>query len=44
MIPQTDSDGREVDVNAVMNSGVGQALTRDYSQLMKAIDTKKGRV
>ena len=43
MIPQTDSDGREVDVNAVMNSGVGQALTRDYSQLMKAIDTKKGR-
>ena len=44
MIPQTDSDGRAVDVNAVMNSGVGQALTRDYSQLMKAIDTKKGRV
>ena len=44
MIPQTDSDGREVDVNAVMNSGVGNALTRDYSQLMKAIDTKKGRV
>lgn len=44
MIPQTDSDGREVDVNAVMNSGVGQALTRDYSQLMKTIDTKKGRV
>jgi len=44
MIPQTDSDGRAVDVNAVMNSGVGNALTRDYSQLMKAIDTKKGRV
>ena len=44
MIPQTDSDGRAVDVNKVMNSGVGQALTRDYSQLMKAIDTKKGRV
>ena len=43
MIPTQDSDGNAVDVNAVMNSGVGKALTRDYSQLMKAIDTKKGR-
>ena len=39
-----DSDGKAVDVNAVMNSGVGQALTKDYSGLMKAIDKKKGRV
>ena len=44
MIPTQDSDGRAVDVNAVMNSGVGQALTKDYSQLMKAINKKKGRV
>jgi hypothetical protein len=44
MIPQVDSDGKAVDVNAVMNSGVGQALTKDYSGLMKAIDKKKGRV
>jgi len=44
MIPTQDSDGRAVDVNAVMNSGVGQALTKDYSKLMKAIDKKKGRV
>ena len=44
MIPTQDSDGNAVDVNAVMNSGVGKALTRDYSQLMKTIDTKKGRV
>lgn len=43
MIPQQDSDGRAVDVNAVMNSGVGQALTKDYSHLMKAIEKKKGR-
>ena len=27
MIPTKDSDGRAVDVNAVMNSGVGQALS-----------------
>ncbi len=44
MIPTQDSDGRAVDVNAVMNSGVGQALTKDYSQLMKAINKKKGNV
>jgi len=44
MIPTQDSDGRPVDVNAVMNSSVGQALTKDYSGLMKAIDKKKGRV
>ena len=43
MIPQTDSDGKRVDVNAVMNSGVGEALTKDYSQLMKAIAKKKGK-
>ena len=44
MIPTKDSDGRAVDVNAVMNSGVGQALTKDYSQLMKAIGKKKGKM
>ncbi len=44
MIPTKDSDGRAVDVNAVMSSGVGNALTKDYSGLMKAINKKKGRV
>jgi len=44
MIPTKDSDGRAVDMNAVMNSGVGNALTKDYSGLMKAINKKKGRV
>ena len=44
MIPTQDSDGKPVDVNAVMNSSVGQALTKDYSQLMKAISKKKGKM
>ena len=41
MIPQTDSDGRTTDMQKVVDSGVADALTRDYSGLMKAINKKK---
>lgn len=42
----TDVDGRRIDVNQLAateeGAAVVNALTRDYSQLMKAIDKKKG--
>ena len=41
MIPQTDSDGRTTEMQKVVDSGVADALTRDYSGLMKAINKKK---
>jgi hypothetical protein len=40
MIPKTDIDGRPVQEVA---PEVEQALTRDYSSLMKAINKKKGK-
>jgi hypothetical protein len=47
MLPTTDSEGRRIDVAAIAKTEAGQevvqALTRDYSSLMKAIDKKKGK-
>lgn len=43
----TDIDGRKIDVNQLASTAEGQAvvqaLTKDYSSLMKAIDKKKGK-
>jgi hypothetical protein len=41
--PTTDIDGRPVDTNNQEVANVMGAMTKDYSQLMKAIDKKKGR-
>ena len=41
--PTTDIDGRPVDTNNQEVANVMGAITKDYSQLMKAIDKKKGR-
>lgn len=41
VIPTTDLDGRPVNVNEIDES-VANALTKDYSALMKAINKKKG--
>ena len=42
----TDVDGRRIDINQLASTAEGEAvvnaLTRDYSQLMKAINKKKG--
>jgi hypothetical protein len=42
----TDVDGRRIDINQLTSTAEGEAvvnaLTRDYSQLMKAINKKKG--
>ena len=42
----TDVDGRRVDIKQLASTAEGEAvvnaLTRDYSQLMKAINKKKG--
>jgi hypothetical protein len=42
----TDVDGRRIDINQLTSTTEGEAvvnaLTRDYSQLMKAINKKKG--
>lgn len=43
MIPDTDVDGRPTNMEALQSSGVADALTKDYSGLMKAIAAKKGR-
>lgn len=40
--PTTDIDGRPVDTNNQVANVMG-AITKDYSQLMKAIDKKRGR-
>ena len=41
--PTTDIDGRPVDTNNQEVANVMGAITKDYSQLMKAIDKKKGK-
>ncbi len=41
--PTTDIDGRPVDTNNQEVANVMGAMTKDYSQLMKAIDKKNGR-
>jgi hypothetical protein len=41
--PITDIDGRPVDTNNQEVANVMGAITKDYSQLMKAIDKKRGR-
>ena len=43
MIPDTDVDGKPVNMEALQSSGVANALTKDYSALMKTINAKKGR-
>ena len=43
VIPTVDVDGKPVDMAALQSSGVADALTRDYSGLMKAINAKKGK-
>lgn len=43
MIPDTDVDGRPVNMEVLESSGVADALTKDYSALMKAIAVKKGK-
>ena len=46
VIPTTDADGRRVDLNQLSQTEAGaavvDALTKDYSSLMKAINKKKG--
>lgn len=46
-LPTTDTEGRRVDASALAQTESGQAvvqaLTKDYSLLMKAIDKKKGK-
>ena len=41
--PTQDIDGKPVDTNNEAVANVMGAMTKDYSQLMKAIDKKKGR-
>ena len=41
--PTQDIDGRPVDTSNPEVANVVGAITKDYSQLMKAIDKKKGR-
>lgn len=41
--PTTDIDGKPVDTNNQEVAAAVGAMTKDYSQLMKAIDKKKGR-
>ena len=42
MIPNVGPDGEPINVN-IEGTAVGDALTRDYSQLMKTINAKKGK-
>ena len=42
MTPTVDPEGRPMDVN-LEGTKVGEALTRDYSALMKKINAKKGK-
>jgi hypothetical protein len=42
MTPTIDPEGRPMDVN-LEGTKVGEALTRDYSALMKTINAKKGK-
>ena len=41
--PLQDIDGRPVDTNNQEVAGVMNVINKDYSQLMKTIDKKKGR-
>mgnify|MGYP003133795776 CR=1 FL=1 len=41
--PTQDIDGRPIDTNNETVANVMGSITKDYSQLMKAIDKKKGR-
>jgi hypothetical protein len=41
--PTTDIDGRPVDTSNPEVANVMGAITKDYSQLMKAMDKRKGR-
>jgi hypothetical protein len=41
--PTTDIDGRQIDTNNPEVAKTMGTITKDYSQLMKAIDKKKGR-
>tara|TARA_R110000851_G_scaffold284525_2_gene438092 strand:- start:478 stop:987 length:510 start_codon:yes stop_codon:yes gene_type:complete len=41
MTPSVDPEGRPMNVN-LEGTGVGKALTRDYSALMKKLNNKKG--
>lgn len=43
MIPDTDVDGKPVNMEVLKSSGVANALTKDYSALMKTINAKKGK-
>jgi hypothetical protein len=43
LIPDTDIEGKPVNIEVLKRSGVVNALTKDYSALMKAINTKKGK-
>ena len=42
MMPTVDPDGKPLNVN-IEGTAVGDALTKDYSKLMKAINAKKGK-
>lgn len=42
MVPNVDPEGRPMNVN-IEGTAVGDALTRDYSALMKTINAKKGK-
>lgn len=42
-LPATDIDGRPVDASNEHVAAVAGAITKDYSQLLKAIDKKRGR-
>ena len=42
MMPTVDPDGNPMNVN-IEGTAVGDALTKDYSKLMKTINAKKGK-
>jgi len=42
MAPMTGPDGEPINTN-IEGTAVGDALTRDYSALMKTINAKKGK-
>ena len=42
-VPTTDIDGRPIDTSNPEVANVMGAITKDYSQLLKAMDKKKGR-
>jgi len=47
IIPSVDTEGRKIDVTKLASTEAGaavvNAITKDYSALMKAIDKKKGK-